>query len=69
MWINVFVLRFGVIRRYRNHRYYVRYTSSLYALEIAERAAAAAARDIPWYFNNCCVVSVRRRQMTRKLEM
>lgn len=37
-------------------RYCVRYTSSLYALEIAERAAAAAMRDIPWYFNTCCVV-------------
>lgn len=37
-------------------RYSVRYTSSLYALEIAERAAAAATRDIPWYFNTCCVV-------------
>ncbi|CAM9536199.1 unnamed protein product, partial [Scytosiphon promiscuus] len=36
--------------------YSVRYTSSLYLLEIAERAAAAAARDIPWYFNTCCVV-------------
>ncbi|CBJ25838.1 tetratricopeptide repeat domain protein [Ectocarpus siliculosus] len=37
-------------------RYCVRYTSSLYALEIAERAAAAAIREIPWYFNTCCVV-------------
>ncbi|CAM9264513.1 unnamed protein product, partial [Ectocarpus sp. 12 AP-2014] len=37
-------------------RYSVRYTSSLYALEIAERAAAAATREIPWYFNTCCVV-------------
>ncbi|CAM9303645.1 unnamed protein product, partial [Hapterophycus canaliculatus] len=36
--------------------YSVRYTSSLYLLEIAERAAAASARDIPWYFNTCCVV-------------
>lgn len=38
------------------HRYSVRYTSSLYALEIAERTAAAATRDIPWYSNTCCVV-------------
>ena len=41
-------------------RYSVRYTSSLYALEIAERTAVAAARDTPRYFNACCVVSYPR---------
>lgn len=39
-------------------RFSVRYSSSLYANEMAERATATAARDTPWYFNNLCVVII-----------